>query len=76
MSYYHVHDVLTMINETRVAYTKSGLQEAIVEHFGEAARFASCSQDGMASEQAVEFLISRGKFVPEQAGSCCGACGG
>lgn len=76
MSYHHVHDVLTMINETRLPYTKFGLQEAIIEHFGTTARFASCSHDNMAAEQAVEFLIMRGKFVPEQSGSCCGACGG
>ncbi|MCP4790171.1 MAG: YecH family protein [Gammaproteobacteria bacterium] len=76
MSFAHVHDILTMIETTGVAYTKPQLQAAIVSHFGDETRFGSCSIDGMDSEQAVEFLITRGKFVPQQAGSCCGSCTG
>ncbi|MDP6968202.1 MAG: YecH family protein [Gammaproteobacteria bacterium] len=76
MSFSHVHDILTMIDATGVAYTKPQLQAAIVSKFGNETRFASCSIEGMDAEQAVEFLIARGKFVPQQAGSCCGSCSG
>ena len=76
MSLAHVHDILTMIDATGVAYTKQQLQAAIVSKFGNETRFGSCSIDGMDAEQAVEFLVSRGKFVPQQEGSCCGSCSG
>ncbi len=71
----HVHDILQMINESSEAYTEAQLQQAIVSKFGEDMSFSSCSIDGMNASQAVEFLVSRGKYVPKQQGSsCCGAC--
>jgi len=73
----HVHDILEMINSTGKAYSVVELQEAIVSKFGKDTSFHSCSIEDMNAAEAVEFLVSRGKFVPEQSGtSCCGACSG
>lgn len=73
----HVHEILEMLNSTAEAYSAKELQEAIERQFGLETRFQSCSIDNMNAAQAVDFLISRGKFIPKQtATSCCGACGG
>jgi probable metal-binding protein len=73
----HIHDVLEMINTTKEAYSEQELQAAIVTQFGDEMRFSSCSIEGMDSAKAVEFLVTRGKFVPKKSGTaCCGACGG
>ena len=73
----HVHEILEMISMSGKAYSSAELQQAIEAQFGNEMRFNSCSIDNMNAEQAVEFLISRGKFIPQQTGtSCCGSCGG
>ena len=76
MKILHVHDILDLINQSSQAYAIADLKQAIVETFGLDARFSSCSVDGMRIDDAVDFLVTRGKFVPKQAGSCCGSCGG
>ena len=77
MSKAHVHEILEMITTTGKAYSVDELQAAVDAQFGGNALFHSCSIEDMSSAQAVEFLVSRGKFVPQQSGtSCCGGCGG
>lgn len=77
MSNTHVHEVLEMINTNGTAYSIVELQEAVISRFGKDTLFHSCSIDNMNSVQAVDFLVERGKFIPQQAEtSCCGACGG
>ncbi len=73
----HVHEILEMIHATNKAYSVAELQEAVINHFSEDTFFNSCSIDNMSAAQAIEFLVQRGKFVPQQSGShCCGGCGG
>jgi len=73
----HVHEILEMISASGQAYSAAELQTAIETQFGTEMRFNSCSIDNMNAEKAVEFLISRGKFIPQQAeSSCCGGCCG
>lgn len=53
-----------MIIESQQAYTRESLARAIVERFGSTARFFTCSASGMTAPEMVEFLESRGKFMP------------
>ncbi|WP_077195769.1 YecH family metal-binding protein [Prevotella ihumii] len=64
----HGHDVLHMMEGNSYA-TKEELVKAIVEKFGEEERFHTCSVDGMTAEELVDFLESKGKFMPAQAES-------
>ena len=59
----HGHEVMRMMLESDGAFTKDSLRAAIVERFGEATRFCTCSAENMTAEQLVDFLESRGKFV-------------
>ncbi|WP_370977911.1 YecH family metal-binding protein [Agaribacterium sp. ZY112] len=72
----HVHDILDIIKQSGKNYSVAELKQAITSEFGSEATFASCSTEGMNIEQAIEFIISKGKFVPEKSGVCCGGCGG
>lgn len=77
MSKAHVHEILEMIRTSGKNYSVVELQQAVIGQFGHHMRFNSCSIDGMNSIEAVDFLVQKGKFVPEQPQStCCGACGG
>lgn len=77
MSKAHVHEILEMIRTTGKAYSVVELQQAVIDQFGQDMRFNSCSIDGMNSVEAVDFLVAKGKFVPEQSEApCCGGCGG
>lgn len=62
----HAHEVLHMMEGRN--FTEESLKKAIIETFGEDARFFSCCQSGMNASQIVEFLKSRGKFMPMQEG--------
>lgn len=57
------HEVLRMMVGSGKAYTRESLREAIVAQFGAAARFCTCSAEGMTADQLIDFLDSRGKFV-------------
>lgn len=56
-----------MIDDGRV-YTRAVLRAAIVERFGEEARFHTCSARDMTAEELVTFLEERGKFIPDGEG--------
>jgi probable metal-binding protein len=71
----HVHEILEMINGK--TYSIVELQEEVISHFSKDMLFHSCSIESMSAVQAVEFLVERGKFLPQQPEtSCCGGCGG
>jgi probable metal-binding protein len=60
----HGHDVIAMMMESPFPYTRESLAEAIIARFGADTRFYTCSADGMSAAELVEFLASRGKFMP------------
>ncbi|WP_204378477.1 DUF2492 family protein [Agaribacterium haliotis] len=64
----HVHDILALLKQDQHGYSAAGLILAIEKQFGVDARFNSCSVSDMDCEQAVRFLIERGKFIPGQSG--------
>ena len=64
----HGHEVMEMMLEDGKVYTKATLCAAIVERFGEEARFFTCSAANMTTEELVEFLDGRGKFIDEGEG--------
>ena len=64
----HAHDVMHMMLEMNQAFTRESLSRAIIERFGEDARFRSCSATGMDAHAVVDFLESRGKFVARDEG--------
>ncbi len=64
----HGHEVMKMMITSNRTFDKPSLREAIIEHFGEDARFYTCSQQNMTAENLIEFLEQRGKFVDKGSG--------
>lgn len=65
----HGHEVLGMMLETPGGFaSEAALVAAIEVRFGTAARFHTCSAEGMDAAALVAFLAGRGKFVPSGAG--------
>lgn len=60
----HGHEVIAMILGSQQAYTRESLARAIVDRFGAETRFFTCSAAGMTAPELVQFLESRGKFMP------------
>lgn len=60
----HAHEVMHMMLEGDGDFSRESLARAIIERFGENARFCSCSASGMNVDAVIDFLESRGKFVP------------
>jgi len=59
----HAHEVMRMMLETDIGYSRESLAAAIVERFGEDARFYACSMRDMNVGQVINFLETRGKFI-------------
>ncbi|WP_039056687.1 YecH family metal-binding protein [Enterobacter sp. Bisph1] len=68
MTSIHGHEVLNMMIETGERYTKESLATAIIQRFGETSRFHTCSAENLTASELVEFLASRGKFIPSDEG--------
>ncbi len=64
----HGHEVLEMILAAGKSFTKDSLEAAIYQKFGKDARFHTCSAEHMNARELIQFLESRGKFVPEGGG--------
>jgi probable metal-binding protein len=64
----HGHEVIAMIRETQQAYTRETLVAAIIARFGATTQFFTCSAQGMTAGELVDFLDSRGKFMPQAGG--------
>lgn len=62
----HGHEVLHMMAGNTYE-SKEALIKAIINKFGEAERFHTCSAEGMTAAQLVDFLEARGKFMPASA---------
>ena len=60
----HGHDVIDMMLAAPKPYTRLSLTRAILERWGEEARFCTCSADNMTATELVDFLADRGKFLP------------
>jgi hypothetical protein len=59
----HGHDVIAMMRESQLGYSRESLIAAILTRFGTAARFHTCSATDMDPAGLVEFLAARGKFM-------------
>lgn len=64
----HGHEVMQMMIDTDKAYTKESLRAAMIERFGEDARYYTCSAENMTPDELIEFLAARGKFSEESDG--------
>lgn len=64
----HGHEVLEMILAAGKPFTKGSLEAAIHQKFGTDARFHTCSAEHMTAQELIQFLESRGKFIPEGEG--------
>ena len=68
MSEIHAHEVMHMMLEQDGGFSRESLAQAIIERFGPGAMFYACSADGMNVHAVIDFLQSRGKFVPRDDG--------
>jgi probable metal-binding protein len=68
MNQIHGHEVLKMMLASGKTYTKQSLTEEIGTRFGTDTRFCTCSAENLTPAELVEFLESRGKFVPQGEG--------
>jgi probable metal-binding protein len=65
----HGHEVMHfMLEKEGESFSKESLKEAIEARFGADARFHTCSADGMAAEQLIDFLSAKEKFVETGSG--------
>lgn len=58
----HGHGILHMMEGKSFA-SKQALVDAIIERFGAAERFCTCSVEGLDAAEIVDFLDDRGKFM-------------
>lgn len=59
----HGHEVMQMMLDSGVTYTRDSLREAILERFGSDARFFTCSAEELTADGLIDFLAGRGKFI-------------
>lgn len=64
----HGHEVMQFMISSQQAFTRESLQAAIIEKFGAAARFHTCSAEGLDANGIIRFLEERGKFQPVDGG--------
>ncbi len=64
----HGHEVMEMMIASNKSYTKDSLLAAIIEKFGEKARFYTCSDENMTASELIDFLGARGKFLDDESG--------
>lgn len=64
----HVHDIMQMMMESGEVYTRESLKKAIIDKFGVATTYCSCSINLMSADGAIDFLEGRGKFIPVEKG--------
>ncbi|MBK5144884.1 YecH family protein [Budviciaceae bacterium BWR-B9] len=68
MSSVHGHQVLEMMIASEHPYSTASLIEAINQRFGTDARFHTCSKQDLTAAELVDFLASKGKFIPADDG--------
>lgn len=65
MQLIHGHEVIQMMIESGIKYTRESLKQAIHNTFGEETRFYTCSSENMTADDLIDFLAQRGKFIAE-----------
>jgi probable metal-binding protein len=68
MEQIHGHEVMQMMLQSGKAYTRASLLTDIVATFGPDSRFFTCSAADLSPEGIIDFLQSKGKFVPCEEG--------
>lgn len=68
MEQIHGHEVIQMMLQSGKAYTRATLHTDIVAKFGANSRFCTCSAENLTPEGIIDFLQSKGKFVPQDDG--------
>lgn len=64
----HGHEVMQMMIASGKTYTRESLRTAIINQFGDEAKFHTCSAENMTPGQLIDFLNARGKFLAEEDG--------
>jgi probable metal-binding protein len=64
----HGHEVMQMMLAANASYTRDSLRKAIIDRFGVAARFFTCSAENMTADELIDFLEARGKFHDTDSG--------
>lgn len=59
----HGHEIIHLIHEAAVPFTRESLSTEVRRRFGAGARFHTCSAGGMTLDQLLQFLIQRNKVV-------------
>lgn len=59
----HGHEVMDAIVTSGRQFNRDSLAAFIVDQFGPATRFHTCSASEMTAEDLIDFLASRGKFT-------------
>ncbi len=59
----HGHEVIALMQQSGLLYTRSSLIEAITARFGLEARFHTCSAAEMTADELVDLLAVKGKFI-------------
>ncbi|USN98148.1 MAG: YecH family protein [Phycisphaeraceae bacterium] len=62
---HHAHEVMQLMADTGDTYTRESFARSLADHFGPDARFCSCCQAGMSSDDLLVFLFDRGKLSGE-----------
>jgi len=64
----HGHEVMRKMIDSGQVCTEDSLRTAIVQSFGETARFRTCSADEMTADELITFLAARRKFYSKGEG--------
>lgn len=63
MNSVHGHEVMHMMVNSGIGYSRESLRQAIHNQFGSDTRFHTCSAENMDADALIDFLEARGKFV-------------
>ena len=64
----HGHEVMQMMVDANATYSVESLKTAILNKFGTAARFYTCSADNLTADELIALLEERGKFIAQKDG--------
>ncbi|MEL0659398.1 YecH family metal-binding protein [Psychromonas arctica] len=59
----HGHQVIEILEKSEKTYTKQTLKTMISNTFGDSTRFHTCMESDLTTDQLIDFLKSKGKFV-------------
>lgn len=64
----HGHQVMELMLSLDRSISKQELVQLMARHFGEQARYHTCSASEMDAQQLIHFLEERGKFIESSEG--------